>query len=156
MSDPSRQFCVLLDDPSLLPIYLSKVSGVVADMLGLHPSDATMRVRYGGGVIARNVLAPYARAISKQLAREGLGTFLVPQTEFRPAPRPVRTGLLELHEDHVALAPYLHNERKAVLPWPDVLAFQPTPSLKPPAAKSAKPSPDAAATSSSSPNAHAA
>ena len=127
--EAKQRFSVLLDDPSSLATSLLKIAQLVAHLLGEHPTDAAQKVRYGGGIVARDVPAPYARELARGLATLGLGSFLVDQAGFAPAPRARRVGQLEFGPEGVFLAQRLRTP--GTYAWSDVLAIHAHASLDP-------------------------
>src|SRR5688572_7174832 len=100
--DPKQRLSVLLDDPSCLATSLTKIARIVAQALGEHPTDVSQKVRYGAGIVVRDIAAPYAKDIARNLAQLGLGSFLVEQLE--PAPRARRVGQFEFDAAGITIA----------------------------------------------------
>jgi hypothetical protein len=119
--DAKQRFSVLLDDPSSLATSLMKIARVVAQTLKEHPTDVAQKVRYGGGIVVRDVPAVYAKEIARGLAALGLGSFLVQQEAFQAPPRPRRVGQLEFGPDGIVIAQLLRQPEG--LAWTDVLAI---------------------------------
>lgn len=118
--DAKQRFSVLLDDPSSLATSLMKIARVVAQTLKEHPTDVAQKVRYGGGIVVRDVPAVYAKDIARNLASLGLGSFLVETQAFLAPPRPRRVGQFEFGPDGVVIAQLLRPPEG--LAWTDVLA----------------------------------
>ena len=112
---------VLLDDPSALSPLVSKVARVVARVQGEPLPDVIGRVRYGGGIVARDLLPSDAREVCRGLAALGLGTFTAASERFRSAPRPRRTGSVLADAEGLELAPRLRAPQR--LPWERVRAI---------------------------------
>ncbi|MCO5168056.1 MAG: hypothetical protein M9894_17060 [Planctomycetes bacterium] len=127
--DGKQRLSVLLDDPAALASSLMKVARVVAHVLEEHPTDVAQKVRYGGGIIARDVAAPYAREIARGLAALGLGSFLVETGRLAAPPRPRRVGQFEFGADGVVIAQRLRQPEQ--VPWSRVLALHAHASLDP-------------------------
>jgi hypothetical protein len=126
MADKAR-LSVLLDDPSQLHDKLLVIARVVANVLEEHPTDVAQRVRYGGGIVARDVAEPYAREITRGLAVLGLGSFLVEQ--LVAAPRPRRIGGLEVHPDGLIITQRLKPSE--TFDWSQVQALHAHALLEP-------------------------
>lgn len=120
MADKAR-LSVLLDDPSQLHDKLLVIARVVANVLEEHPTDVAQRVRYGGGIVARDVAEPYAREITRGLAVLGLGSFLVEHATLMAAPRPRRIGGLEVGPEGVKITQRLKATESFA--WSQVLAL---------------------------------
>lgn len=127
--EAKQRFSVLLDDPSSLATSLMKIARVVAQVVGEHPTDVAQKVRYGGGIVARDVAGHYAREIARGLAPLGLGSFLVDQAAFTPAPRARRVGQFEFGPDGITIGQRLRAPE--ALPWSDVLSVHAHASLDP-------------------------
>ncbi|MBX3471909.1 MAG: hypothetical protein KF878_34070 [Planctomycetes bacterium] len=127
--DGKQRLSVLLDDPAALATSLMKVARVVAQVLEQHPTDVAQKVRYGGGIVARDIAAPYAREIARGLAALGLGSFLVDAGRFPAAPRARRVGQFEFGAEGVLIAPRLRPPEQ--VPWSRVLAIHAHASLDP-------------------------
>ena len=123
MSDGKDRMSVLLDDPTSLALELAKVSRVVAEALGEHATDVSQRIRYGGGVVARDVPEPVARTIVRGLAAQRLGSFLVPRSAFRPAPRPKRAGALLFDGEGLRFGQPLRPDKVTAFSWAEVRAI---------------------------------
>jgi hypothetical protein len=119
--EAKQRFSVLLEDPSALAVSLPKIARVVAQVLGEHPTDVASKVRYGAGIIVRDVAEPYAREIARGLAALGIGSFLVSSTTFEPAPRPRRVGQFDFDGNGVTVAQRLRPSETA--PWAAVRAL---------------------------------
>ncbi len=135
--EAKQRFSVLLDDPSSLATSLMKIASLVAQAVGEHPTDVAQKVRYGGGIVARDVPGHYAREIARGLAALGLGSFLVDQVSFTPAPRARRMGQLEFGEAGVSIAQRLRAPEP--LPWADVLAIHAHAALDPTSGEEGEP-----------------
>lgn len=122
MNDPSNQVSVFLDDPALLASSLQTIARVTAAVLGEPLSDAAQRVRYGGGIVVRNVWPPHAREITRGLAAHGLSSFTVDRPAFRQPPRPRRPGHFAVTAEGIELAPRLTPGRIQRLPWARIQA----------------------------------
>ncbi len=120
MADKAR-LSVLLDDPSQLHDKLLVIARVVANVLEEHPTDVAQRVRYGGGIVARDVAEPYAREITRGLAALGLGSFLVEHATLLAAPRPRRIGGLEVGPEGLVITQRL--KQPETVPWSKILAL---------------------------------
>lgn len=132
-----QRFSVLLDDPSSLAASLMKIARVVAQAMGEHPTDVAQKVRYGGGIVARDVPGPYAREIARNLAALGLGSFIVEQASFTPAPRARRVGQLDFGPDGMKIAQRLREPE--TFAWEDVLAIHAHGSLDPTSGEEGEP-----------------
>jgi hypothetical protein len=119
--DAKPRFSVLLDDPTVLAVSLPLIARVVAQVLGEHPTDVVQKVRYGGGIVARDVSGAAAREVARGLAQAGLGSFLVETAAFVAAPRPRRIGHLELGPAGLQLAQRLRAPE--AVPWAAVLGL---------------------------------
>lgn len=119
--DAKQRCSVLLDDPSSLATSLMKVARVVAQAVQEHPTDVAQKVRYGGGIVVRDVPTAAAKDIARNLAALGLGSFLVEQQAFQVPPRPRRVGQFEFGPDGVVIAQLLRPPEG--LAWTDVLAL---------------------------------
>jgi hypothetical protein len=128
MADKAR-LSVLLDDPSQLHDKLLVIARVVANVLEEHPTDVAQRVRYGGGIVARDVAEPYAREITRGLAVLGLGSFLVEHGALMAAPRPRRIGGLEVGPQGVVITQRL--KASETFAWSKVLALHAHALLEP-------------------------
>jgi len=117
---------VLLDDPTNLAPHLAAVAEVVADALKEHPTEARARVRYGSGIVVRDVPAATARGIVRRLAGLGLGAFLVPRERFKAASRARRVGTFRVGPAGLAIAPFLRREALVDYPWERVLGLHAT------------------------------
>lgn len=115
------RYSVLLDDPTVLATQLTPIARVVAEVLAEPVQDATQRVRYGGGIVARNVLAPYAKGISRGLARLGLGSFTVSTADFVGVPRARRLGSITIRDEGLELAIRLKPAK--LFPWEAIQAL---------------------------------
>ena len=123
MSEGKDRVCVLLDDPTNLATSLQKAARVVAEAMGEHPADVGQRIRYGGGLVARDVSEAVGRQIARGLAAHGLGSFIVPRSALRPPPRPRRAGALLFDAQGVGLGMPLRPEKVTRHPWSLVRAI---------------------------------
>lgn len=122
MSDKERVH-VLLDDPTNLAVSLQQAARVVAENVGEHPADVGQRIRYGGGMVARDVSEAVGRQIARGLAAHGLGSFIVPRAALRPAPRPRRIGALLFDAEGIGLGQPLRPEKVTRHAWSKVRAI---------------------------------
>lgn len=129
MPEGKERLSVLLDDPTQLATSLLPIARVVANVLEEHPTDVAQRVRYGGGIVVRDVAEPYAREIARGLAALGHGSFLVGVGELQAPPRPRRIGTLEFSKDGLRLAQRLREAEPVA--WSDVLAIHAHAILEP-------------------------
>lgn len=111
---------VLLDDPGVLSTRLPHIARIVAEVMDQPIADATAGVRYGAGIVARNVLSPYAKAISRGLARLELGSFAVTEQEFIHAPKARRLGTIQLLDDALELGVRLKPAKR--IEFDDIIA----------------------------------
>lgn len=119
--EAKQRASVLLEDPSALAASLPKIARVVAQTLGEHPTDVASKVRYGAGIVVRDVAELYAREIARGLASLGIGSFLVAQPAFEPAPRPRRVGQFDFDASGVTVAQRLRPPE--TVPWAAVRAL---------------------------------
>lgn len=129
MAEAKERLSVLLDDPTQLATALLPIARVVANVLEEHPTDVAQRVRYGGGIVVRDVAEPYAREVARGLAAMGHGSFLVGVGELQAPPRPRRIGTLEFSKDGLKLAQRLREAEP--VRWSDVLAVHAHAILEP-------------------------
>lgn len=117
---------VLLDEPQALATQLNAVARLLAAVTGQTVPDALQRVRYGRGIVARNLEAKPARELTRALASIGLGAFVVPVADFTPAPRARRVSGVAI--DAAGLGLTLRG-REGLPPrrldWEDVWAIHP-------------------------------
>jgi hypothetical protein len=126
-----QRLSVLLDDPDVLATKLRAVAKVVAKALGEPVSDASSRIRYGRGILVRDLPAIFARRIGRDLAQLGLGSFTAGGVGgLRTAPRPRRVGAIEINDEGVALK--VGAKPAKTFPWDDVLAVHAHGTVPPP------------------------
>jgi hypothetical protein len=123
MASTKAGFHVLLDDPMVLTTRTPEVAKVLAKALGETKNDVALRVRYGGGIVARDLPdEALAKAIVGELGAVGLGAFVVPVAAIEPMPRPRRLASLtatpEGLEGHMR-----GGTKRESLPWSRVRAL---------------------------------
>jgi len=117
---------VLLDEPQALATHLNAVARLLAAVTGQTVPDALQGVRYGRGIVARNLAAKPARELTRALASVGLGAFTVPVSEFTPAPRARRVSSVIIDGEGLGLT---MRGREGLPPrrldWEDVWGIHP-------------------------------
>lgn len=100
------RYAVLLDDPEILITELQAVAKIVAEALGERTLDTALRMRYGHGILVRDVPGLHAKMISRLLAKRGHGSFAVELGPggLRTTPRAKRTGTLTITDSGLELA----------------------------------------------------
>jgi hypothetical protein len=108
---------VLLEDPTQLSLRTGEVARVIAKALGEPVADVAQRVRYGGGIVARDLDPETANAIAAQLGESNLAAFVVPGAAVEALPRPRRTSGLPIDEDGLRLLLRGVQKRPEKLAW---------------------------------------
>jgi hypothetical protein len=115
---PRPLFALLLERFSPKPV--TEIGHILASQLRLHPSDATARVRYGGGLIAEDIPEGVADELSRQLAEAGVSTRKVEAERWGITSPGYQVVSLEFLED--ALVARLQNNAQLTVPDEDVFA----------------------------------
>lgn len=117
---------VLLDEPQALATQLNAVARLLAAVTGQTVPDSLQQVRYGRGIVARDLAAKPARELTRALASVGLGAFVVPVSEFTAAPRARRVSGVAIDDEGLGLT---MRGREGLPPrrldWEDVWAIHP-------------------------------
>src|SRR5687767_4993813 len=87
-------FLVLLEDPTGLALRVGALARVVAKTTRVPAADAAQRVRYGGGIVARDLDEATAEKLRAALAADGHGAFVLKSSWFEAPPRARRTTAL--------------------------------------------------------------
>jgi hypothetical protein len=87
---PDGSFLVLLEDPTSLALKAPALAKVVAKALAIPTADAAQRVRYGGGIVGRDLPEDAARRVASALAAEGHSAFALETARYEAPPRPRR------------------------------------------------------------------
>ncbi|HVR72851.1 MAG TPA: hypothetical protein VMT52_00895 [Planctomycetota bacterium] len=113
MSAPGESLRVLILEPGS-PRPEGEIGRIVALHSGVNPSDATMRVRYGGGLLADHLRPGDAEAIARELSEIGVRTRTIEASRWALEPRGFRAFGLEL--PGAALVVRLVSGRMIVVP----------------------------------------
>src|SRR3954451_10429706 len=92
-------FHVLLNDPAVLASRTAEVARVVARAFGNPVADVSQRVRYGGGIVAREVDEAKAREIASRLGEASIAAFVLPSVVVEPLPRARRIAGVVIEKD---------------------------------------------------------
>src|SRR5690348_8045899 len=116
-------FHVLLNDPSVLASRTGEVARVLAKAIGQPVADVSQRVRYGGGIVARELDEEKAKEIAATLSEQKLDAFVVPSAAVEALPRARRLSGIAIDAD--GLRGLVRGGTKAAekLPWSRVRSF---------------------------------
>lgn len=92
-------FHVLLNDPAVLSSRTGEVARIVAKAFSQPVADVSQRVRYGGGIVAREAPEDKAREIAATLAEARIPSFVIPSAAIEPLPRARRMAGLVIEAD---------------------------------------------------------
>jgi hypothetical protein len=134
---PPGGAALVLEPKSPRPV--AEIGRVLSYHLGLHPTDAIARVRYGGGVLLQGIDAGSAERVAAQLARVGVAARRVDGTLLGELPRGQRLRSLEVRAETVEARLYLGGERS--LTRADLRGIH-LYALPDPAARAGEPPPD--------------
>jgi hypothetical protein len=90
-------FALILERASPRPV--AEIGRLLACHLPVHATDATARVRYGGGLIAKDLPDDIAAELALRLGEIGVRTRKIASSRWAAAPRGSRVAALELGED---------------------------------------------------------
>lgn len=94
---------VLLEDPTQLSLRTGEVARVIAKTLGEPVADVAQRVRYGGGIVVRDLDPERANAIAAKLGESNLAAFVIPSPAVEALPRVRRYSGLPIDGDGLRL-----------------------------------------------------
>jgi hypothetical protein len=111
-----------MEDPSLLHARTGDVARTLARSLKLPVPDVAQRVRYGGGILARDLSAEDAARAVTDLAEKGVTAFVVPGADAPALPRTRRLAGFALGA--AGLTGSLRGStRREDLPWTRIRAI---------------------------------
>ncbi|MEZ0229126.1 MAG: hypothetical protein ACAI25_10915 [Planctomycetota bacterium] len=116
-------FHVLLNDPTVLGSRTGEVARVVAKAFGQPVADVSQRVRYGGGIVAREVAEEKAREIAAKLGEVQIPTIVVPSAAIEPLPRARRIAGIVIEADGVRTVVRGSTKGGETIPWARVRSF---------------------------------
>jgi len=123
--DAEPRFHILVDDPGILASRLGDVARAIAKALKVPRTDAAQRVRYGAGIVGRDLPEPATDEILASFGQEGIGAFAIPSPEVEPLPRTLKLAGLAFVEGGL-VGTFRGTDRREEIAWDRVRAFHVT------------------------------
>jgi hypothetical protein len=115
-------FHVLLNDPAVLSSRTGEVARVVAKAFAQPVADVSQRVRYGGGIVAREVPEEKACEIAAKLGAGQIAAIVVPSAAIEPLPRARRVAGLVIEANGIRTI-VRGSKGCETIPWSRVRSF---------------------------------
>ncbi len=116
-------FHVLLNDPTVLGSRTGEVARVIAKTFGQPVADVSQRVRYGGGIIARDVPEEKAREVAAKLGEAQIAAIVVPSAAIEPLPRARRVAGIIIEADGLRTVVRGSTKGAETIPWRRICSF---------------------------------
>jgi hypothetical protein len=114
-------FALILERRSPRPV--AEMGRLLACHLPIHAADATAMVRYGGGLVARDLPAGLAGELALRLGEIGVLTRTIESSRWAAAPRGSRATSLEFRAETLT-ATLRGRPYRVAVPRPDVLGIR--------------------------------